>query len=564
MAVIVGEHVLHPIGKVVNELLTPALDDYAFDEWPPHDALVGAGKLGSYTTHFPVSAPSRVVDGAFAHSYSDDFYHRVHIRPRVLALGNMVSTQVQVIEVWNAWLFPISLSSIDGVEDGMSLAGPAVFPLTFNALQLITWDASVTPDGPSVIDAIVTWNFADVPDAELHITGIRIVAWTLVPDWTDGIKERLAWATEILSSDRRDEQRRALRLSPRRSFDVKLFAEDRERTLFDLMMHGWGARVWAMPIWPDIQRITTPVALGAASIVCTTAGCDFRVGGLALLRGESAFLAEVVEIQTVLVGSLTLVRPTQNAWPAGTRLYPARTARFEEQPRARRLTDRAVAVDATFILAEASDWPAAALPAYRGFPVFDARPDETEELSGTFERMLLELDNASSIPVVLDAGDAAFATQAHRWVLDGVTQRGDFRSLLYTLRGRQVAVWVPTHSDDVRLTATVGSAALTATIENIGYARFGLGQLGRRDIRIELYSGTVLYRRITNAAGVDASSEQLSIDTALGVTVTPGDVRRISFMMLARSDSDVTEIQHVTDVQGVATSRKIFVGVPDA
>ena len=201
---------------------------------------------------------------------------------------------------------------------------------------------------------------------------------------------------------------------------------------------------------------------------------------------------------------------------------------------------------------------------YRGFPVFDARPDESEDLTGTFERMLLELDNVSGIPSVLDTADAAFATQAHRWVLDGVTQRSDFRSLLYTLRGRQVAVWLPTHSDDVHLAATVTAVTLTVPIENIGYTRFALGQGGRQDIRIELRNGSVLYRHITNAIEIDASTEQLSIDTALGVVVTPADIRRISFMMLARSDSDTTEIHHVTDVQGVATSRSIFVRVPEA
>src|SRR5690606_17853895 len=232
-------------------------------------------------------------------------------------------------------------------------------------------------------------------------------------------------------------------------------------------------------------------------------------------------------------------------------------------PRTRRLSDRATDVRATFILVEPSDWPEAELPTYRGLPVLDARPDEAEDLTGTYERAMRMLDNISGIPFVLDAADAAFAVQAHAWKLNGIAERSAFRSLLYALRGRQVAVWLPTHADDLHLIETLASESVSATIENIGYARFGLGRVGSQDIRIEVRNGDVYYRRITNAVAIDGETEQITIDTALGTTVAPEDVARICFMMLARSQSDVTEIHHVTDVEGVATSRKVFVGVRD-
>lgn len=563
MAVIDAQLTSGAFGDRFSTYISADLNKYEVDYWPPHDAISGVGEISDVTSNLPVSTTPRELDTQRVRSFFDDYYNRVHIRPRALNFGNLVTTQVSEVYVWNAWLFPITVTGIVGVETGVSIAGPQEPPFEMGALQELTWDVTVTEDGPSDIDVTIVWDFAEVPNVSLAVTGARIVAWTIVPDWKDGVRERLAWSTDVMSSDERDEQRRAIRLSPRRSFDVRMYVEDRERALFEMMMRGWGGRIWAMPVWPDIQILRTPVTLGATSISCATEGRDFRAGGLAMLRSESAFVSEVVQVETVESDSLTLLRPTQMAWPAGSRLYPVRTARFEAQPRTRRLSDRATDVRATFILVEPSDWPEAELPTYRGLPVLDTRPDEAEDLTGTYERAMRMLDNISGIPFVLDAADAAFAVQAHAWKLSGIAERSAFRSLLYALRGRQVAVWLPTHADDLHLIETLASESVSATIENIGYARFGLGQVGSQDIRIELRNGDVYYRRITNAVAIDGETEQITIDTALGTTVAPEDVARICFMMLARSQSDVTEIHHVTDVEGVATSRKVFVGVRD-
>jgi hypothetical protein len=564
MALLDGQITSSPLGGIVNDRLSPALNQLAVDYWPGHDAIVSPLERGSVQSALPVSASSRTIAASITRAFSDDFYHRIHIRPPTLALGNVVSTQVETIEVWNAYMMPVTLVDIDGIEEGISLDGPDVFPLHFGGLQLRTWDVSVDEDGPSMISVTLTWNFSAVPDAQLRITGTRVVAWTIVPDWSRGIRERLQWHTDVLVSDERDEQRRALLLSPRRTFEAEMIVEGRERTFYDMLMRGWGGRIWALPIWPDVQLLGSSVSAGATSIPCSTQGRDFAVGRLVLLRGESPFVSETAEISAITSNSLQLARPLQRAWPVGTRVYPARTAMFAEQPRDKRLSDQACTIDARFVLMEANDWPAASLPTYRGHAVFDARPDESDELTGTYERMLSMLDVGSGIPYVLDVADAPFRVQGHAWKLNGVTERANFRSLLYALRGRQTPVWIPTHADDLHIVQSIGSASTTLVIEYVGYARFGFGQLGAKDIRIELRSGTTFYRRITDAVEIDEDTEQLSIDSALGQTVAPSDVFRISFMMLARLQRDEVEITHVTDVEGVATSSLLFVATRDA
>ncbi|MBN0788719.1 hypothetical protein JTM05_39420, partial [Pseudomonas aeruginosa] len=98
-----------------------------------------------------------------------------------------------------------------------------------------------------------------------------------------------------------------------------------------------------------------------------------------------------------------LVRPVQAAWGTGSRLYPVRTAQLTEQPTLTRLTDTAQSARVSFLVMEPSAWPEL-MPAttYRGRPVLEQRPDESEDLTSSYQRLLSTLDNGSAIPRVTD------------------------------------------------------------------------------------------------------------------------------------------------------------------
>ncbi|SER79167.1 hypothetical protein SAMN04244573_04324, partial [Azotobacter beijerinckii] len=521
----------------------------------------GQAPLG---TAWPVEANGRSLAGQRQRAFVDDWYDRIHISPRQLDLGNVVSTQTSTVSLWNAYREPRTLLGVAGLDEGIELSGQLAAPLTFTALQERIWQVGVTPDGAPVLDTALAWTFDNGDEASLRITANRIVAWAFAPDWADGVLERLTWATDILQSESGVEQRRAIRLAPRREFEAPMRVEGRERQLLDMALFGWGARTWALPVWPDIQLLDQPLALGATRIACATAGLDFAVGRLALLRGESAFASEAVEVAGIDASGLDLARPTQQAWPAGARLYPARSAQLLEQPSLTRLTDTAQSAEVRFRLVEPCDWPES-LPAtlYRGRPVFEQRPDESQDLTASFARLLAELDNGAAIPRVTDVAGRAFPVQGHRWLGMGRAERSALRSLLYALRGRQVPVWLPTHAADLEPVATVTAVATTLDVANVGYTRFGQAKPGRCDIRLELWDGTAFHRRITGSSELSADVERLSIDSPLGVQIEPAEVLRISWLTLCRLDSDSLEIHHETDSEGVANCALVFRGVRD-
>lgn len=210
-----------------------------------------------------------------------------------------------------------------------------------------------------------------------------------------------------------------------------------------------------------------------------------------MLRGEDAFNYEVVEVKAVIAARLDLVRPVQAT--SGNWLATApreHTAQLTEQPTLTRLTDTAQSARVSFLVMEPSAWPEVMPLAttYRGRPVLEQRPDESEDLTSSYQRLLSTLDNGSAISP-RDRRRRHGAAR-HR---PSVDRHGPSRAVgvpwpgLWMLRGQQKSLWVPTHADDPDPGRHRLAAVHRADVRNIGYARFANGRPGRRDIRIELY-----------------------------------------------------------------------------
>jgi hypothetical protein len=497
-------------------------------------------------------------------AYIDDYYYRIHVTPLNYALGNISSTQSFAAFVWNAWFQPRTLTAVDPGAEGINLTGQPPAPLLFGALAEKIWLISVTPDGSPVLDTRIVWEFSHGEAPAMRVTANRIVAWGWIPNWENGIVERLEWATDILQSESMVEQRRALRTVPRRAFEADFIVAERERQMLDLMLFDWGARIWVIPIWPQIQLLHDGAWAGETRIECITEDIEFHIGGLIVLRGATAREVEVLEVAEVLPDGIILKRAIERDWPPATRLYPARTARLSSEPTLTRESDRIMTLSAVFNVLDASMFDAAAPDAlYRGHPLLDQRPDETETLTRSFARLSALLDSGLSTPRLSDIGERAMPMSAWRWLGLGRAEEARMRRLLYFLAGRQGALWLPTHADDLTVIDIAAGSSAALDVAWCGYTRFGAAHPGRRDIRVELRDGAILLRRITAATELTAEIERLAVDQPWGQTFSPDDVVRVCFMTLCRMDSDGVAFDHVTDSVGVAQTELIFRGVRD-
>ena len=560
MAVLDGFYVSSAAGGIDNPNLGDASMGFSLDWWPPYASLVANADITPVVSDLPVSANPTTRTGFGVNSYRGDFYNRIHINPQRIDLGNVVSEQVTAVRVFNAFFEPRQLNEITGVDEGINIQGPNVPPYSYPALTEDEWFIAVQPQGPATVNADIAWVF-DVQTVAVPVTGTRVIGWPFAVAWSQPVVETLAWATDVLRSPTGTEQRRALRLAPRRGLSAVYKLQGRERQLLEHTLVGWGSRSFAVPIAPDVQWLATELNAGVSRVPCDTAGYDFEVGGLVMLYID-AFTWEVAQIDVIDATGLDTARPLQNAWRRGTKIYPVRSAHLVQQPELLRYHDQASEFEVSWTLLDVCDWPAE-MPAaeYQGFPVLEQHPEESTNLTHSFARLLLELDNGSNAPRRMDTADRGFDLREHRWLLEGVEEKDQSRRLLYALRGRQVPLWVPTFASDLTINQIVTESATTLSVDNVGYARFVSGRPERSHIRIQLLDGTVWYREITGAAEQDDDTEQVQIDSSLGQQIAPNQVRMISYLVLCRLDDDGVEIEHETNT--IARCGLVFRGVND-
>lgn len=524
------------------------LHQYGLDYWPPHVSTVLNAPAGFYNLLLPVSPDNiRGYAGSLARGYERDLYHRVHIIPNSINIGTVAAEQFRTVEVWNAQLMVNTLTAIVAQNaTGMTLLGPIAPPSAFNANASRIYNLSVIKNGPRVINAAFLFEFTlDMPS--LLVTGRRSVPFPFGPNWEQPVIERLEWLTEILESRAGIEQRIRIRQGPRREFEYRLrVANDKQRVLLENLLIGGQARAYSMPVWPDQQIAATTIASGALTIPVVTQYRDFEIDNLvALVNGVDI---ELAEISAVLANSLTIKSPLNKTWPAGSRIIPARSASLQQTGLQFEYFSDAIGDSATRFSVDL-EWTIPAITEtadYRGLPVLLTRTNWSASLHADYSRKTREIDFLVGLRVLDDQSDFSRIRRSHRFFLNGSQAIFDFRVWLQARSGRLKPFWLPSHQNDLMVLNPVASSSTALQVEHRGYAQNTNSFQARRDIMIETNAGQRYYRRIT-AATDNVTSEDLVIDSPLGVTLQPSDIRRVSFMPLVRLDADAVEIAHHTD-----------------
>lgn len=487
-----------------------------------------------------------IYNGYTAPQFGDDFFERVHYSWISQDLGNVISDQTITLYVWNAFRRAERLNSFTPSNDeGVVVSGMPALPNAFASLHEIEITFAAGTTGPPTLDASFAFDWQTV-DATVSITGSRITAWTFVPDWSNGLIERLSWKTDVLQSFDMREQRRALRIAPRKTFEFEVFFTGAERRYAESVIWGWGARAWALPIWPDGQELAAELPSGSSTINIDTTTRDYVAGSLVMILAD-AFNYETLEVLSVASSSITLARPTGRTWPTGTRVYPARTAHLPDRIELPRWSGDASGSRVSFDIVEPVDNTAnGGVTTYRGYPVIDRRPNWVGGFGVEMQRKLAAIDNLTGVSFFDDESGIPASVQRVRWTLTSRAELEAVRQLIYAMRGRQGGGWMPTWSIDMIVNATIDASATAIDIDYMAYANQIITTTGRRDVRIELMDGTVFHRRITGATQLSATAERLSIDTALGQTVEPSQIAQVSFMALKRLSSDDVDVAYWT------------------
>ncbi len=394
---------------------------------------------------------------------------------------------------------------------------------------------------------------------------VDLPVWTIRPNWSQGVLERLEWLTDVHTSDTGVEQRIAVRLSPRRSFEITVNPTRADRSYLDLVLHRLGSAEWLFPLWHDQGKLDDAATAGDVEIEFDNTFREHQDGGYAILY-LSTFEWEVVQIESQSATGVGLAAPLDKAWPAGTKVYPLRRAMIQTDTSLKALTSRVGESVLLFQLNEANDYVEGfgdAMVLYDGPPLLTIEPNRSQEINLTHTRLYDEADGEMGLRYRTDTAGRAFAVQSHNWMIQGREAHSAFRSFLYALRGRQRMVWLPSFNDDVILTKPKNAGATQIDFEKIGLSYVGGGSPIPGRARLWTGKEVVLIASVAALAG--GEEERVAPVAPITENYAPG--ASWGFLDAYRLDQDTVELHHHTDTDGTmecGAGFKAFSNVRDA
>lgn len=386
---------------------------------------------------------------------------------------------------------------------------------------------------------------------------ITLPLWPFRPNWGGGVSERLEWLTSVKTSGSGAEQRRALRLTPRRHFEFTINPVLKERTFADLFLHRMADEEMLLPLWHDRARLTADLGAGNTALSFDNTFREHLVGQCAILYRDP-YNYEVIEIAAATDGGLTAANPVAGDWPIGSTVHPLRPARLTADSNFSALTGRVGEAQILLTLSRENEHAADQnlVFTHDGIPVLLQGPNRGDPLDIDYQRLRTALDNETGRIFTRDVAGRSFTTQIHNWTCYGRQQQAELRDFLYWLRGRARALWVPTFNDDVRVSRNAALGANRLDIDNIGYAYTGGAVDGRNKLLFRLDGGPSVVSIVDALDGLSPEEEQLVVDPVTTEAVNADTYG--SFLEVGRLDQDTVEITHHTDSDGTCEVSAAF------
>lgn len=496
-------------------------------------------------------------------SFFDDFYNRIYIVPAALDAGNLLSTQVRHIILWNAYLTPQTLEAAGlGPQAGISMSLPVGVSLPFEMepLRELDFTVQIELSGPPTIDSYANFTVEGITYT-VPITGRRIVLFPFSPNWGSPVDETITQRSWVLAAEDGSEQTGSESGEvPRRTLEFNinlrtaLQAQKCENLLF-----AWQSRFFGVPHWGEEERLDSDVAAGSLTVPFNTFGLSLEPGSLiALYLDEDK--NEIREVDSVAVDGVTVTTGLEYDWPEGTRVYPCFVGLMNETMSGSRETSTVGRMPISFDC-EPSVTPGNValntLPlTYRGKELYLVRTNWQSAMPFTFASDVQRLDANTGKFVSYSSAGFSKMSRRHNWTLFNRADIFGFRQFLGRRQGVARSVFMPSGTVDFNMAAPILDTEDILVVQKNEYGALAGAHPARRDIIIELEDGTYYCRRIVGTSDFD-SFTRLQLDSSLGVSLDIDDVARISFLTLYRFESPSTTIRHLTDSKAIVDASMV-------
>ena len=354
------------------------------------------------------------------------------------------------------------------------------------------------------------------------------------------IAEVLEWRTDVLTS-RAGEQRIALRPRPREILTFRHRLDPLGMTRAAELARVGFAGDWHVPLWHMALQPGADLEQGATEILLDTGVADFRAGDLAAIAvdGREAAAVAIASVQPdrlILAGTLVLQLPSPALAAPRITVAPIRAGVPTSAIAVTRRRQGDGTVTASFLLRDAPDFAAPALPTYLGRPVQTDPSLVRRPLTASLRRAVEYVDNGFGPVVAEPLRDVIERSETITLKAQGPTARHALRRWLWSLRGRQASFWLPTWGRELQLRSAMTSGSTLMRVAPVASLPAYVG----RAILLEM--PTALRFRTITAAIAEGADHRLTLSSNLGEPVPL--LTKAHFLTAMRADADRVEIQN--------------------
>ena len=379
---------------------------------------------------------------------------------------------------------------------------------------------------------------------------MTLPVFTLGPDWSFSVSEKLTWLTEVFTSFDGHEQRVGHRSQPRRTLEYTGSAFGMERRKAEGMVQAALGQQVDLPMYTSELRLGSSVPLNGTQLnitgTCNHMQSREFVGGGRVAFRDSIFHCDIQTLNSVTSSQLQFSPALEHSALANA--YPVRIARLMPEVSVNRLTPNLCQLSLRLEILDSPDLTVGTYPQFEGIDVCEMSPNWADGESTTYGRDLRVLDNETiRVPTLLDPAGSSVATSRFSFLLRNFGKVQKYRQWLFTRKGKLVPFWQPSWNSDMVVKYT-DPAINSIAVDYAGYVDYMRSKPNRSVIRITTTTGTY-YKRVINSWYGDGL-EGLQVDA-----LPTGTITSVMFMTKSRLDMDEAEISWVRP--GLAQSQMV-------
>ena len=503
----------------------------------------------------PSLGPFKSIAGFVSLDQASNWFEKWHVFPGELALGNVLTTQIRTLELFNSFRRETRSwdAFVNNAGAGVAATNLPSLPRLMPALDNFIVDIQVTTAGPPSISGTLDFDIDLTPPdiISIAVTGNRITLFAYRPQ--SPITETLQFKTDIIELNDGSEQRINVRENPRQIFKFTIRTDDdRTRDSINAVLFDWQSRVFGIPVWHEAKELGAPLAINDTTVIVDTAFADFRAGGLVMIY-DNNFRTETLEILTVNPNDIELQVGIQKAFDAvQTIVLPVRTALTRPQLSQARFAIGPTDFSLEFTTLDNVDLAdASAFATYQGVGQTVAKPfiDRLNFIKGRtvaegIRRKVTRLDPLTGPPLQISSWSKGKPSLNYGFEAKSFAETWEFRQLLHFLRGSQLAFYVGTGRDDIKAIADIADTSTQIDFQAFGFTQFVQEVTPRSDLQVIRLDGTTSQHEITGSSEVSDTVERITISPGITPALPLVDIDRIEFLTLSRISNDAPTFSH--------------------